>query len=75
MIYVLEKEGEKQIEISFPKCIDNKWVVEQTDFEFRESTTYTFDSEEQANFFLETHINSFKQDGFKISFTAPLTDD
>jgi aminopeptidase C len=75
MIYILEKEGEKQIEITFPKFIDNKWVVEQTDFEFRESTTYSFDSEEQANFFLETHINSFRQDDFKISFTAPLTDD
>jgi aminopeptidase C len=75
MIYVLKKEGEKQIEISFPKFIDDNWVVEQVDFEFRETTTYSFDSEEQANFFLETHIDSFRQDGFQISFISTLTED
>ena len=76
MIYVLEKEGEKKIEIHFPKRIEEDvWVVEQDDFEFRESTTYTFDDEEQATFFLETHIESFKQDGYKVHLESPLTDD
>mgnify|MGYP006271478637 CR=1 FL=1 len=76
MIYVLEKEGEKKIEVHFPKQIEEDvWVVEQDDFEFRESTTYTFDDEDQAMFFLETHIESFKTDGYKVHLESPLTDD
>lgn len=75
MIYVLKKEGEKQIEISFPVQKENHWIVYQDDFEFHESTSYTFDTENQAKLFLECHIHSFEIDGYEISQQSPLTDD
>ena len=74
MIYVLKKEGEKQIEISLHVDVD-KWVVEQDDYEYREVSTYTFDTEEQAKLFLETHVHSFVVDGYELSTQQVLTSD
>lgn len=75
MIYILKKEGEKQIEISVPKEKNGIWVVEQNDYEFWESTRYVFETEEQAKLFLETHIHSYVVDGFELSTANLLTDD
>lgn len=75
MIYILKKEGEKQIEISFPREKEGIWIVEQNDFEFWESTRYEFETEEQAKLFLESHIHSYVVDGFELSTTNVLTED
>lgn len=74
MIYILKKEGEKEIEISLRRE-NEKWIVEQDDYEYREVTTYTFDTEEQANLFMETHIHSFVVDGYEFSTQQLLTEE
>ena len=74
MIYILKKEGEKQIEISL-YTENDKWVVEQDDYEYREVSTYTFDTEEQAKLFLDTHVHSFVVDGYELSTQQTLTED
>jgi hypothetical protein len=66
MIFIVEKDGDR-IEVMGPKEIDDKFVIEQVDFEFKETSHYEFDDEEIAMMFLDAHLNSFKEDGYSVT--------
>jgi hypothetical protein len=66
MIFIVEKDRDK-IEVMGPKEVDDKFIIEQVDFEFRETSHYEFDDEETAMTFLDNHLNSFKEDGYNVT--------
>ena len=76
MVYVLELDGKEKLKIQFPKRInEEQWVIEEDELDTLDTTTHTFDDEEQALFFMETRIEELKEYGYTVNLESKLTDD